>query len=257
MNRLKSRVVSLYTGQSQNSVRFRYALILFDLATVVYFIVTTPFPMTPLLKLVNVLLALVILADFLGRLWIAPNRWTHLGRVYVIADVIVLGSLLFDPFLTINLTFLRILRGLRLGQSNYLMQDLRRDSEFFRMHEDALVAALYLMVFVFVTTSGVFELFVEAERGLAGYIDALYYTVTTLTTTGYGDLTPTTPMGKLFAVGIMVVGVSLFLRLASAIFTPNKVHAPCPTCGLTRHDIDAVHCKHCGGVVKIETKGAG
>ncbi|MDV7143790.1 ion channel [Tropicimonas sp. TH_r6] len=257
MNRLKSRIVSLYTGQAQRSVRFRYALIVFDLATVAYFIAVTPFPMTPLIKAINVLLAIVILADFLCRLWIAPNRWAHLGRVYVIADVIVLGSLLFDPFIAINLTFLRILRGLRLGHSNYLLQDLRSGSQFFREHEDALVAALNLVVFVFVTTSGVFELFADANRGMAGYIDSLYYTVTTLTTTGYGDLTPQTPPAKLFAILIMVVGVSLFLRLAGAIFTPNKVHAPCPTCGLTRHDIDAVHCKHCGGMVKIETKGAG
>jgi voltage-gated potassium channel len=54
---------------------------------------------------------------------------------------------------------------------------------------------------------------------------------------------------------IMVVGVALFLRLAQTLFRPNKVAHTCPECGLTRHDPDAVHCKHCGTVIKIETEG--
>lgn len=256
MTRLKSRVEALYTGRTPVSRRLRYALILFDLATVAYFIVTTPFPETPAIHLVNMALAAMIGVDFVFRLWIAPSKWTHLGRIYVIADLLVLISLVINPFTNLDLTFLRILRGLRLGHSEYLLQDLRRDFRFFREHEDALAAALNLMIFVFFTTSAVFVLFVEPARGMAGYVDALYYTVTTLTTTGYGDLTPQTPAAKLGAVVIMVIGVSLFLRLASVIFTPNKVHFRCDTCGLTRHDPDAVHCKHCGAMVRIETKGA-
>ena len=52
------------------------------------------------------------------------------------------------------------------------------------------------------------------------------------------------------------VDVSYADDLAGTIFTPSKVHHPCPNCGLTRHDPDAVHCKHCGETLKIETKGA-
>ncbi|SDJ60976.1 zinc ribbon domain-containing protein [Aliiruegeria lutimaris] len=260
MEKLKQRVENLYTGTSPASVRLRYGLILFDLATVIYFIVVTPLPHTALTHLINEVLALFIFVDFLCRFWIAPGKWAHLGRIYVIADILVLGSLVLNRFTGIDLSFLRILRGVRLGYSNYLLQDLRRDSRLFREHEDAIVAALNLVIFVFVTTSAVHVFVVQSGGGpkdFEGYVNALYYTVTTLTTTGYGDFTPTSVGGKLFAVGIMVIGVSLFLRLASVIFTPNKVHYPCPSCGLTRHDPDAVHCKHCGGRLKIETRGAG
>ena len=55
----------------------------------------------------------------------------------------------------------------------------------------------------------------------------------------------------------MVVGVGLFLRLASAIFSPAKVRQKCEQCGLMRHDSDAIHCKHCGAEMKIETEGVG
>jgi voltage-gated potassium channel len=79
--------------------------------------------------------------------------------------------------------------------------------------------------------------------------------VATLTTTGFGDITMTTPGGKLLTVFIMVVGVALFIQLARAVFQPSKVHYKCSECGLTRHDPDAVHCKHCGESLKIETEG--
>ena len=47
-----------------------------------------------------------------------------------------------------------------------------------------------------------------------------------------------------------------FLRLVQTIFRPQKAHVRCNTCGLTRHELDAVHCKHCGDVINIETEGA-
>lgn len=256
MERLKSRVEALYTGWAPTSRRLRYGLLAFDLATVLYFIITTPLPESRAIVAINQMLAVIIAIDLFCRFWIASNKWAHLGQIYVIADILVLMSLVINRFTGLDLTFLRILRGVRLGHSEYLLRDLREDSRYFREHEDALVAALNLIIFVFVTTAAVFVLFVEQDRGMAGYVDSLYYTVTTLTTTGYGDLTPTTAPGKIFAVGIMVIGVSLFLRLASVIFTPNKVHHVCESCGLSRHDPDAVHCKHCGEVVKIPTTGA-
>jgi len=49
----------------------------------------------------------------------------------------------------------------------------------------------------------------------------------------------------------MIFGVTLFFGLAKAVLRPNKVRFPCPTCGLLRHDPDAVHCKACGQVLNI------
>ena len=176
-------------------------------------------------------------------------------RVYIIADVIVIAALLISPFIQPNIAFLRILRGLRLIHSYHLLNDLRESSMFFRTHEHAFIAAVNLFVFVFFTTSLVFAIFANETDGYEAYVDALYFTVTTLTTTGYGDITPTTPWAKLLSVLIMVVGVALFVQLARAIFRPAKIVAPCSACGLTQHDPDAVHCKHCGAVIKIETDG--
>ncbi|MFV0512409.1 MAG: ion channel [Jhaorihella sp.] len=252
----KQRVRQLYQGHGKNAVRFRYALILFDVLTIVFFILTTPLPGTPLLHALNFVIALVILADFSARLWIAADRWHTLRQIYTLADAVVIVVLVLDPFLSHHFAFLRILRGLRLIHSYHLLRDLRRHSRFFRRNEDALIAATNLFVFVFLTASAVHALFFKLEEGAAAYVDALYFTVATLTTTGYGDITPVTPAQKTFSVFIMVIGFALFVQLARALFQPQKVRYKCPECGLLRHDIDAVHCKHCGTQLKIETPGA-
>jgi voltage-gated potassium channel len=79
--------------------------------------------------------------------------------------------------------------------------------------------------------------------------------VTVLTTTGFGDITLQGTMGRLISVLIMIFGVTLFLRLIRALLQPDKVRFPCPTCGLQRHDFDAVHCKACGATLNIPDEG--
>lgn len=255
MEELHRRIRLLYTGRSRNARRFRYGLIIFDAVTIVYFIMTAAAPQTMVLHVVNTILGLLILADLGARLWISPNRRRELLKVYTMADIIVVASLLIAPLFADATAFLRILRGLRLIHSYHLVRDLRRESRFFRLHEDAIYAAVNLFVFIFVTTSFVFVFAFEKHSGAAAYIDALYFTVATLTTTGFGDITMKTPAGKLLSVFIMVVGVALFIQLARAIFQPSKVRYKCAECGLTRHDPDAIHCKHCGEQLKIETEG--
>lgn len=252
---LKETLTKLYTGSEPRSRRFRIALIVFDVVTILLFIAMAPFEPTLGLELFGFMIGLIILTDFAARIWIADDRIATMKQVYMVADLIVVISLLIGPFIHANLAFLRILRGLRVVHSFHLLRDLRRISPFFMRHENAVIAAVNLFVFVFFTTSVVFALFVERNAGVEGYVDALYFTVATLTTTGYGDITPTTPAGKLLAVLIMVIGVALFVQLARAIVKPSKVNFTCKSCGLTKHDLDAVHCKHCGERLRIETAG--
>lgn len=251
----KDTVTELYTGSSTGARRFRYALITFDFTSILLFIIVTPLAQTPQLEVAAFVIGLLILLDFLARLWIAPDRGALLRRVYVIADILVIATLLTSPFIKPDTEFLRVLRALRLVHSYHLLNDLRHVSGFFQRHEGAVIALVNLFVFVSITTSAVYTFFVDRTTGLTGYVDALYFTVATLTTTGYGDITPTTVPGKLFAVGMMVVGVALFVQLARAIFMPSKAQFDCPDCGLSEHEFDAVHCKHCGHVVRIETEG--
>jgi voltage-gated potassium channel len=159
------------------------------------------------------------------------------------------------PALIGNFTFLRLVRSLRLLRSYAVARQLRGHSRFFARNEDVIFSVLNLMVFIFVVTATVYVLQVPVNDSINNYVDALYFTITTLTTTGFGDVTLVGSTGRLLAVVIMIVGVALFIRLVQTIFRPKRTHYECPDCGLTRHELDAVHCKHCGRQLHIRTEG--
>ena len=148
-----------------------------------------------------------------------------------------------------------MLRTLRLLHTYQILMRLKQDFRYFRAHEDVILATINLGVFLFVMTGLIYATQHGTNEQIRNYADALYFTVTTLTTTGFGDITLHGTSGRLLSVAVMIVGITLFLRLATALFRPAKVKYTCQTCGLTLHDPDAVHCKHCGTVVKIETEG--
>ena len=244
----------LYFGDSRDARRFRYGLVVFDMATIVVFLVSSvareAWWMTPL----DLVLAVVITAEFAARLYVEPDKRRHLLSIATIADLVVIASLLL-PALIDNLGFLRVARALRVLRSYHILRDLRADSRWFRCNEEIITRTINFMVFMFVVSSIVYVTQNDINPQINTYVDALYFTVTTLTTTGFGDITLQGAGGRLLAIVIMVIGVSLFLRLLQAIFRPTKVQHECPDCGLTLHDVDAVHCKHCGRVVHIRDEG--
>lgn len=255
-SRFKTTINLLYTGRSRGATLFRYALISFDVFTIVFFIATAPKTPTAGILVADIIIGTAILADFLARLWIAPNKSSMLKQMYTIADILVILSLVLAPLLAPNLAFLRVLRMLRLLHSYQVLRDLRRETPFFQRHEEVIVNSVNLMVFIFAVTAIVFVLQFGENPRITNYLDALYFTVSTLTTTGFGDVTLTGDVGRLLSVFVMIVGVALFLRLAQSIFRPQKINHCCPHCGLSRHEPDAVHCKHCGQILKIATEGA-
>ncbi|KAA5605327.1 two pore domain potassium channel family protein [Roseospira marina] len=253
--RLKTQVSGLYRGAGTRARRFRYGLMTFDIVTIMFIVATQPLPASPLILVLDILIGLIVLADLMARLWISPQPARHLLHATTLADIVVVFSLLLAPLLAGNLAFLRVLRLVRLLHSYQVLRDLRQETPFFRHNEEVIVSLINLVTFIFVFTALVFELQSEANPAITGYVDALYFTVATLTTTGFGDITLTGSSGRVLSVVIMVVGVALFLRLVQTVFRPRKVRHTCPSCGLSRHELDAVHCKHCGETLRIKTEG--
>ena len=255
LNSLRRRLRYLYFGHDGRARVFRFALLAFDIISILFFIGSSLIRDQPWIYLIDVVVAGVIAADFLARLWISNNRRRFFTQLTNWADLVVIVTLIAPAFIE-SFLFLRVLRALRLLRSYHMLRDLRRDHKFFREHEEIIQSVVNLMVFIFMMTALVYVFQVRTNPQIKTYIDALYFTIATLTTTGFGDVTLTGTTGRMLAIAIMLVGVALFLRLVQTIFRPAKVKYTCPDCGLSRHDPDAIHCKHCGRTIKIATEGA-
>ncbi len=253
MKRLLRR---LYNGTATTSKLFRFFILLIDIAAIVFFIATAMMPYRSWIENVDLAIAAFFTIDLLARFWIVPIKWKFLLRFATIIDIIIIIALIAPLFFS-NMLFLRVFRTLRLLGSHHVVRDLRTYSDFFVHHEKVIFATINLVVFIFFMSSLVFVLQHDVNEQINNYIDALYYTVTTLTTTGFGDITLHGNTGKMLSIFIMVVGISLFLNLVQTLFRPknNKVDVTCKECGLSRHEPDAVCCKHCGTKINIPNTG--
>ncbi|MGE3914490.1 MAG: ion transporter [Hyphomicrobiaceae bacterium] len=250
----RSRLRRLYFGADRTARIFRLILLSLDLMLLAYFVVGSFFYRESWHQTTDFAIAGLLIVEWLLRLWIYDLRMRFFQQLSTWTDLMVVASMIV-PLVDESFLFLRILRFMRLFHSYHVLRDLRKVSGFFRRHEEVIDASVNLATFVFVMSAIVYVLQVRINPGIENYVDALYFTVTTLTTTGFGDIVMKDISGRLLAVAIMIVGFGLFLRLVQAIFRPAAIRYTCPDCGLMRHDTDAVHCKHCGRVINIKTEG--
>lgn len=253
-NQIKETINDLYEGDSSRAQKFRYTLLVLDIATVLFLVISTFFYGSSVVEGLDIIIGLYIVFDFLARLWISPKKMAFMINPLNIADLVAMISFL-APLLGENFAFLRSLRILRLLRSYRLQSRLRQDFSYFRRNEDVIISGTNLFIFVFIMTELVFVTQVGHNAEVKNFIDAMYFTIAALTTTGFGDVTLDGHTGKILSIVIMIFGVSLFLRLIQTVFRPSKVRYTCNACGLFLHESDAVHCKHCGVVLNIPSDG--
>jgi voltage-gated potassium channel len=251
---LRSRLRLLYHSQSPFAQRFQFAVLIVDLSIIVFFIATPLLRENESFLWIDYSIAALLLADLVARALASTDILRWLRQMPVIIDVFILVTLLAPTWL-VNLGFLRILRLWTLTRTSTFWRPLKK--RHLGQYQEPIQAVINLLVFLFVVTGFVYTVFANRGEGgsIAGYVDALYFTVATVTTTGFGDIVLPGTLGKLASIVIMIIGISLFVRLAQAIFRPTKVHFPCPQCGLQKHDPDAVHCKACGHILNIPDQG--
>jgi voltage-gated potassium channel len=249
---LRRRLRILYHGQSAPAVHFQATVLIVDIAIIAFFIAS------PLLKgreyflWVDYSIAALLLVELCARALAANDILRWLKQLPVIIDIFILVTLLAPTWL-VNFGFLRILRLWTLSRSPLVWRPLTKRR--LGAYRESVQAVVNLLVFIFVVTGFVYTAFVGENSGIVGYVDALYFTVTTMTTTGFGDIVLPGTFGKVVSIAVMLMGISLFVRLAQLIFRPTKVNFPCPQCGLSKHDPDAVHCKACGHILNIPDEG--
>ena len=250
---LRQTLRHIARGRDYWAIRWQVALAAIDICILAFFLLGSYLREGPSYLIIDYAIAAWVGGELLARAIVAERLRDFLKLPMTWVDVIILGTLLF-PEVLFNFAFLRAMRIWAIGNSPLLQYGLRQAGIF--SYLDVTRACLNFLVFLFVVTGFVYTMFFYRQEGLTGFVDALYFTVATMTTTGFGDITLPGSLGKLTSVITMLVGISLFVRLAQTIVRPHKVKFTCHQCGLMRHDADAVHCKACGVLLNIPNDNA-
>jgi voltage-gated potassium channel len=149
------------------------------------------------------------------------------------------------------LRLLRVFRLLKLSEYVTEADTLRRALRASSRKISVFLSAVVLLVIII----GALMYVVEGEpHGFTSIPVSIYWAVVTLTTVGYGDLSPRTPFGQMLASVVMIIGYGIIavptgivsVELAQAARQRRAPPQSCPECGAEGHDADALCCKYCG-----------
>jgi voltage-gated potassium channel len=185
-----------------------------------------------------------------------PLRYamSFFGIVDLLAIIPTYMSLLLPGmqylFVIRTLRLLRVFRIFKLAQ--YLREaQLLRQALYASRRK---IAVFLCTVLTLVVIIGALMCTIEGEEGgLTSIPHSIYWAIVTLTTVGYGDIAPRTPLGQAVAAMVMILGYGI-IAVPTGIVTVELSRArppavstqACPACAAEGHDADAVYCKYCG-----------
>ncbi|MCX2522722.1 ion transporter [Larsenimonas rhizosphaerae] len=210
---------------------------------------------------------LIFTVEYALRIWCLDRPWRYMRSFYGIIDLVTIMpswlSLVIpgaQTMLVIRIMrVLRLFRVLRLmefvGEGRMLVQALNRSRRKILL----FLTAVLSIITVF---GSLIYLIEPPEAGFTSIPKALYWAIVTLTTVGYGDIAPITPVGQFISSIMMILGYSI-LAVPTGVFSAEVIRAmrteqeseeACPGCGREGHDKDAHYCKDCGTWLDEETE---
>ena len=201
--------------------------------------------------------------EYILRLFSAPNRFRYTFSFFGIVDLLsVLPSYLSLIFggvqFLLMIRILRILRIFRVLKLNTYMQQAGFLASALKTSQQK-ITVFFLSLVLLVTIFGSVVYVVEGpENGFTSIPISIYWAVVTVTTTGYGDMSPKTPIGQAIASMVMITGYAI-IAVPTGIFTaelarnmrPQLNPIACPNCGKFGHAVGADFCDRCGHALHV------
>lgn len=197
--------------------------------------------------------------EFLVRVYCSPNRWLYLRSFYGVIDLLsILPSYIGLLFPGTNyLLIIRLMRVLRVFRVFKLVRYLSEANSLVRalFQSRRKISIFFLVVLILAIIFGSLMYIVEGpSNGFTSIPRSIYWTIVTITTVGYGDITPHTIAGQIIASIAMLTGYSI-IAVPTGILTAELAHEiqreknliMCPNCGKQGHDMDAEYCNRCAG----------
>jgi len=195
--------------------------------------------------------------EYILRIVVVKKSWRYIFSFYGIIDFLsVLPSYLglfavaWQSLLVIRLfRMLRVFRILKLTRYTLAGRTLAR--AIWASREKISVFIFFVIILVIII--GTLIYLIEGEQsGFRSIPLSIYWAIVTLTTVGYGDISPATPVGQFLASIVMIMGYAI-IAVPTGIVTAEMIRPVtpgnsqvCPNCLYDRHDDDAKYCKKCG-----------
>lgn len=210
----------------------------------------------------EVILTFLFTAEYFARIYSINKPWHYIKSFYGIIDLLSILPFFLGIFFTGSkslsvirgLRLLRIFRVLKLG---HFLKESRLLIDAMKSSLNRIVVFLYFVV-ILVCIFGSLMYVIEgnSNSGFDSIPRSIYWAIVTLTTVGYGDISPVTPLGQFIASVIMIVGYAV-IAVPTGIVTSEVMNAKnnkidtntqsCPNCSKEGHEDDAEFCKFCGG----------
>ncbi len=202
------------------------------------------------LSIADQIILTLFTVEYLLRLWAAEKPLRFVFSLYGLIDLVAILPLLLGFVDARSLRLIRWLRILRLARFFEEKTWFNRISGTEGLIFARILFTLFSIIFIY---SGAIY---QAEHDVKGgnfvtFLDAVYFAVVTMTTVGYGDITPTTEAGRGLTITMILTGIALIpTQIGNLIrqFTKVKdsVRIVCKNCNLLGHEDDAQFCRRCG-----------
>lgn len=209
---------------------------------------------------------MIFTIEYVVRLVVAKKRWQYLFSFYALIDFVAIFPFLFGIF---DASFLRVFRWFRIlrlirfiedknavgnlvGEASLFAESLPEQKE---NRQDSLVVIRIIFTIssiIFVYSGLIYQVEHPVNPQMFGtFFDAIYFSVATMTTVGFGDITPISTMGRLLTVLMILTGIALIPwqlgdLVKQVLKNSDRVEQVCQHCQLASHETDALFCKRCG-----------
>lgn len=202
------------------------------------------------LETLDASILIVFSLEYVLRFWSAERKFKYLFSLYSLIDLLAILPFLIGAT---DIRFIRIFRWFRILR---LLRYLEGRTIFgYVSREDSAIATrilFTLFAIIFVYSGLIYQVEHPANpEAFHTFLDAVYFSVATMTTVGFGDVTPVSQGGRSLTVlmiltGIVLVPWQLGDLIKQFVKTAKQKEIGCSNCGRSLHDTDARFCNICG-----------
>ncbi len=203
----------------------------------------------------EIVITAIFTVEYVVRLICAPNRWAYATSFFGIVDLLsvlptYIGMISADAHYLMIVRILRLMRIFRilklarfLHEAETLKRALQQSLPKITVFAAAIVATVVIVGALMYVVEG-------EEHGFSNIPISIYWAIVTLTTVGYGDMSPKTPLGQFLSCIVMMLGYAIIAVptgiVSVQLHQATNAAPACKKCGEKSHDRDSVFCRMCG-----------